>query len=106
MWYILLMLVGICARKNLFTLNKTLNQAKYINFMKTQDLVVCLGPAGTGKTLFACVEAVQQLKDKNIDKIVTSGFKPNEVKPAYANEPIKPAAPVPDPQPDKERFRS
>ena len=64
------MLCGVYARKNLFTLSKTSNQAKYINFMKTQDLVVCLGPAGTGKTLFACVEAIQQLKEKNIDKII------------------------------------
>ena len=64
------MLCGVYARKNLFTLSKTSNQVKYINFMKTQDLVVCLGPAGTGKTLFACVEAIQQLKEKNIDKII------------------------------------
>lgn len=64
------MLCSVYARKNLFTLSKTSNQVKYINCIKTQDLVVCLGPAGTGKTLFACVEAIQQLKDKNIDKIV------------------------------------
>uniref|UniRef100_A0A6C0HT33 PhoH-like protein n=1 Tax=viral metagenome TaxID=1070528 RepID=A0A6C0HT33_9ZZZZ len=70
MWYLLLMLSSVFAKKNLFTLQKTLNQGNYVNFMKTQDLVVCLGPAGTGKTMFACLEAIQQLKDRDVDKIV------------------------------------
>jgi len=33
-------------------------------------LIFSVGPAGTGKTLFACMYAIQELKKKNIDKIV------------------------------------
>jgi phosphate starvation-inducible PhoH-like protein len=64
------MMLSISAKRVPFSLQKTLNQGKYINLMKTQDLVVCLGPAGTGKTMFACMEAIEQLKNKDINRIV------------------------------------
>jgi len=71
MWYILLMLLTTFAKRvPVVSLQKTINQGKYINLMKTQDLVVCLGPAGTGKTMFACMEAIQQLKNRDINRIV------------------------------------
>jgi len=40
------------------------NQVKYVKDLKdsTLDLVVCNGPAGTGKTLFACQEALPHLE--------------------------------------------
>lgn len=62
------MFFSVCAKKIPF--QRTINQGKYINLMKSHDLVICLGPAGTGKTLFACMEAIEQLKNKEISKIV------------------------------------
>jgi len=40
------------------------NQVKYVKDLKDNslDLVVCNGPAGTGKTLFACQEALPHLE--------------------------------------------
>lgn len=69
MWYLFIMLFSICAKK-IPSIQRTLNQGNYIKLMKTQDLVVCLGPAGTGKTMFACMEAIEQLKNKDINRIV------------------------------------
>jgi phosphate starvation-inducible PhoH-like protein len=49
---------------------RTLNQQKYVDSLQTHDLVFCLGPAGTGKTLFACNEAMKQLQKGSIDRVV------------------------------------
>lgn len=48
------------------------NQKKYVELLSNNsvDVVVTLGPAGTGKTLFACAAAVQELQRGNIQKIV------------------------------------
>jgi phosphate starvation-inducible PhoH-like protein len=48
------------------------SQKKYVKLLSNNsvDVVVCLGPAGTGKTLFACATAVQELQAGNIQKIV------------------------------------
>lgn len=48
------------------------NQKKYVELLSNNsvDVVVTLGPAGTGKTLFACATAVQELQRGNIQKIV------------------------------------
>ena len=51
---------------------KTPNQLNYYQYLQNKDvnLVLCHGPAGTGKTLFACNAAAEQLKNGNIQKIV------------------------------------
>jgi len=49
---------------------KSQNQINYVNALTSDTLVFCLGPAGTGKTLFACNEAMKQLQKREIDKIV------------------------------------
>ena len=49
---------------------KSQNQINYVNALTRDTLVFCLGPAGTGKTLFACNEAMKQLQKKEIEKIV------------------------------------
>lgn len=51
---------------------KSLNQEKYINSLndKNVDLLFCLGPAGTGKTLFACNYAIDRLYNNDIKKIM------------------------------------
>ena len=49
---------------------KTPNQISYVNALHSNTLVFCLGPAGTGKTLFACNEAMKQLQNRDIEKII------------------------------------
>lgn len=60
-----------CSKKPLY-LPKSENQQKYVDALNQDDvsLIFSVGPAGTGKTLFACMYAIQELKQKNIDKIV------------------------------------
>jgi phosphate starvation-inducible PhoH-like protein len=49
---------------------KTENQKKYIDLINEKSLVVALGPAGSGKTLLACVSAIQMLQKGEIKKII------------------------------------
>ena len=48
------------------------NQIKYVKYLNDNDskIIISLGPAGTGKTLFACQKAIKQLKEDEINKIV------------------------------------
>ena len=51
---------------------KTPNQVLYHKYLNNPEttIVLGIGPAGCGKTLFACITALEQLKKGNIDKIV------------------------------------
>ena len=51
---------------------RTPNQALYVNCLKDKgvDILFGLGPAGCGKTLFACNEAVNSLRTGTVDRIV------------------------------------
>lgn len=49
---------------------KTPNQELYIKAIEENDIVISVGPAGTGKTFLATVMALRMLKDKKIRKIV------------------------------------
>ena len=51
---------------------KSDNQKKYVEYLNKPevDLIFVLGPAGTGKTLFACIRAIQLLKSGDIKKVV------------------------------------
>jgi phosphate starvation-inducible protein PhoH and related proteins len=49
---------------------KTDGQRHYLAAMLASDLVICLGPAGTGKTYLAVAIAVHQLKRGNVKRIV------------------------------------
>jgi phosphate starvation-inducible PhoH-like protein len=62
---------GKKTNKNIY-LPKSENQQKYVDALNSRDvsLILSVGPAGTGKTLFACMYAIQELKNKNIKKIV------------------------------------
>jgi phosphate starvation-inducible PhoH-like protein len=48
------------------------NQKMYVHYLNDPGVSVLIstGPAGTGKTLFACATAVQELMDRNVDKII------------------------------------
>ena len=49
---------------------RTNNQKKYVESIINNDIVLGIGPAGTGKTLFACTYAIQQLQRNEISKII------------------------------------
>ena len=49
---------------------KTENQKLYINAMKQHDLVIGIGPAGTGKTYLAVAYALRCLKARQVSRIV------------------------------------
>jgi phosphate starvation-inducible PhoH-like protein len=49
---------------------RTPGQAAYVQAIRAHDLVLCAGPAGTGKTYLAVATAVEALKDQAIRKIV------------------------------------
>ena len=66
-------------------------QTTYISYLKDKriPMVICTGLAGTGKTMFACYEAVYQLKHGHVDRIIITrptvmaddelGFLPGEI---------------------------
>ena len=49
---------------------KTLGQQKYVNQMRKNTIVFCVGPAGTGKTYLAMAMAVLALKNKDVTRII------------------------------------
>ena len=49
---------------------KTVGQKKYIDAMMKHDIVVAIGPAGTGKTYLAVAMAVAALRQKEVERIV------------------------------------
>jgi phosphate starvation-inducible PhoH-like protein len=69
---------------------KSLNQQKFINSIKTYDLVFGIGPAGTGKTYLAMAMALSFLQNKSVNRIILTrpaveageklGFLPGDMK--------------------------
>jgi len=49
---------------------KTIGQKKYIEQIKTHDIVFAVGPAGTGKTYLAVVMAIKALRNKDVERLV------------------------------------
>jgi phosphate starvation-inducible PhoH-like protein len=49
---------------------RTIGQKNIVSATKTNDIVIVVGPAGTGKTYLAVALAVNSLKNKEVDKIV------------------------------------
>jgi phosphate starvation-inducible PhoH-like protein len=51
---------------------KTDSQHKYVEYLNDDfnKIVISTGPAGTGKTLFACQKAIVQMKNLNLNKII------------------------------------
>jgi phosphate starvation-inducible PhoH-like protein len=49
---------------------RTDGQGRYVKAMKENDLTVCIGPAGTGKTFLAVGMAVSLLRQSQVKKIV------------------------------------
>lgn len=69
---------------------KTLGQKEYISNIRNNDITVCVGPAGTGKTYLAVAMAVMAFKREEINRIVLTrpaveageslGFLPGDLK--------------------------
>ena len=49
---------------------KTLGQKRYLDAIRSNDVVFGIGPAGTGKTYIAMAKAVKAFKDKEVNRII------------------------------------
>jgi len=49
---------------------RTAGQARYVHTMRRDDLVLCIGPAGTGKTYLAVAMALSSLRSGRTKKII------------------------------------
>jgi phosphate starvation-inducible protein PhoH and related proteins len=49
---------------------KTFRQRQYIQAIRTHDLTVCIGPAGTGKTFLAAILGVQALLANQYERLI------------------------------------
>ncbi len=61
--------IYISSRKRVIT-PKSLNQKRYIDAIRKYDLVIGIGPAGTGKTYLAMAMAVAYLMKQEVERIV------------------------------------
>jgi phosphate starvation-inducible protein PhoH and related proteins len=78
---------------------KTEGQARYINAIRKNDLVFCIGPAGTGKTYLAVSLALSTMKSGYLKKIILArpaveageklGFLPGDIQ-AKVNPYLRP----------------
>jgi phosphate starvation-inducible PhoH-like protein len=69
---------------------KTFNQKTYVDAIQSYDLVFGVGPAGTGKTYLAVAQAVSDLKNNKVKKLILTrpvveagenlGFLPGDLK--------------------------
>ncbi len=86
-------------KKGSFVKSKTDGQRKYIDAIRNNDLVFCIGPAGTGKTYLAVAMALSALKCGRVKKIVLArpaveageklGYLPGDIK-AKVNPYLRP----------------
>lgn len=51
---------------------KTAGQRNYVKALRENTVTICIGPAGTGKTYLAVAQAVKELKNGEIDRIIMS----------------------------------
>ncbi len=49
---------------------RTLRQKAFIEAMERHDLTLVIGPAGTGKTFLAAVQAVRMLQERRVERLV------------------------------------
>lgn len=86
-------------QKGIFIKPKTDGQTKYLEEIRKNDLVFCIGPAGTGKTYLAVAMALSYLKSGRIRRIVLArpaveageklGYLPGDIK-AKVNPYLRP----------------
>lgn len=49
---------------------RTLRQKSYVEAIEAHDLTIALGPAGTGKTFLAAVQAVKMLQERRVERLI------------------------------------
>jgi phosphate starvation-inducible PhoH-like protein len=49
---------------------RTLKQRAYVEAIERHDLTLALGPAGTGKTFLAAVQAVRALQERRVERLI------------------------------------
>jgi phosphate starvation-inducible PhoH-like protein len=49
---------------------RTLKQKSYVEAIERHDLTLALGPAGTGKTFLAAVQAVRMLQERKVERLI------------------------------------
>ncbi len=49
---------------------RTLKQKAYVEAIERHDLTLALGPAGTGKTVLAAVQAVRALQERRVERLI------------------------------------
>lgn len=69
---------------------RSATQIRYMEQLKSKDIIFALGPAGTGKTYLAVAQAVQQMIQGSVDRLILSrpaveagerlGFLPGDMK--------------------------
>ena len=61
---------------------KSINQEEYVKHFNNDNtkIIISTGPAGCGKTLFACQKAVLDLKAEKINKIITCIYTFNKMR--------------------------
>ncbi|MEK7794994.1 MAG: PhoH family protein [Candidatus Hydrogenedentota bacterium] len=57
-------------RKDIFIKPRTAGQKAYLDAIRTHELVLAIGPAGTGKTYLAMAAAVSALLNKEVNRLV------------------------------------
>lgn len=62
----------LSSSSNFVNISLTKNQKKYVNCLKTKQgsIIIATGPAGTGKTMLACKEALNGLRENIYEKII------------------------------------
>jgi phosphate starvation-inducible PhoH-like protein len=61
--------ISVPSRRKLIS-PKTLNQKRYLDAIRTHDLVIAIGPAGTGKSYLAVAMAVSALVKREVARII------------------------------------
>jgi phosphate starvation-inducible protein PhoH and related proteins len=61
--------ITVPSRRKLIT-PKTINQKRYLDAVRTHDLVIAIGPAGTGKSYLAVALAVSALMKREVARII------------------------------------
>lgn len=56
--------------KNKSIIPKTINQKRYLQYIDKNDIVLSIGPAGTGKTYLAMAAALNALQKGEVDRVV------------------------------------
>ena len=61
--------IAVPSRRKLIS-PKTANQKRYLDAVRSHDLVISIGPAGTGKSYLAVAMAVQALQAHQVSRII------------------------------------